>query len=176
MNTRIVAKLDTKDLNRAIKELEDYTIKLQSRLVDFASELAEIGIRVAKENTYVEVDENYRNMGDFILFEKNITLEDGNVVCVLSAIGREFIKRWQNGEALVNPLLMAEFGSGWRAIEGHQGSFPNQHLAFFHPWHWIDSSGQPHESYGSEPSRPLFKAKQEMENEILEVAYRVFSQ
>ena len=171
---KINARLNTSDIVSAIRQIEDYQIGLHRKAIEFTDELAKIGITIAKENTYVEVDDVYRNMGDLIVFEKETTIDGGDVVCLVTAIGKQYVKKWQNGEALVDPLLMAEFGSGWRAIDGHQGTFPNQHVAFFRPWHWIDSSGQPHESYGSEPSRPLFKAKQEMEKQILEVAYRVF--
>lgn len=166
--------LNSKDIRSAIKRIENYKIELQRKAIRFTDELAEIGITIAKENTFVEVDDEYGNMGDFITFQKETTVSGEGAVCILTAIGQQYVKRWQNGEALVNPLLMAEFGSGWRAIDGHQGTFPNQHVAFMRPWHWIDSKGVKHESYGSEPSRPLFKAKQEMEKQILEVAYRVF--
>ena len=172
---KINARLCTADLNNAISEIEKYAQELQSKAERFGSELAEIGITVARANTYVEVDDEYRNMGDAIEFSKEVVQEDGRVVTIITAIGKEYMKTWQNGSAMVNPLLMAEFGSGWRAIPPHQGEFPNQHVAFMRPWHWTDDNGTPHESYGSEPSRPLFKAVQEMERQILEVANRVFS-
>lgn len=170
----INARLNTADLNHAIKEIEQYALDLPVKAERFGAELAEIGITVARANTYVEVDDEYRNMGNAIEFRKEVVQEDGRVVTIITAIGEEYLKTWLNGSAMVNPLLMAEFGSGWRAIEGHQGTFPNQHVAFMRPWHWTDDSGQYHESYGSEPSRPLFKAEQEMVRQILEVAFRVF--
>ena len=69
---------------------------------------------------------------------------------------------------------MAEFGSGAYAIGGAQGTFPNQKHAMHPPWYWTDMSGKMHRSYGNEPSRPLYKAKLEMEQQITEVAERVF--
>ncbi len=167
--------LDAKEIGNAIKQLENYKTELENKAKLFVDKLADVGIRIAKENAYVEIDDTYRNMGDSILFQKNVTLENGDAVCLLVATGKEFIKYWKNGSAIVNPLLMAEFGSGWRAIEGHQGTFPNQHLAFFRPWYWTDSDGTRHSSYGSEPSRPMFKAELEMEKQIIEIAYEVFS-
>lgn len=172
----IKARLTPKDITKALNTVRWYENYLQYKLEQLVSELAEVGIVVAQDNTYVEVDNVYKNMGDFILFEKNVSKTKTGAECILIAVGKPYIKRWESGEALVNPLLMAEFGSGWRAIPPHQGEFPNQTHAEEHkPWFWVDMNGNRHSSYGSEPSRPLFKAKQEMERKIREVAERVFS-
>jgi len=170
------ARLNTRDITDTINRLKWYESHLQYKLEQFVSELAKVGIEVAKANTYVEVDDEYKNMGDAIEFTKSISGVDGVTTCILTATGIPFVKEWQGGSAQVNPLLMSEFGSGWRAIEGHQGTFPNQHVAFMRPWHWVDTSGTKHESYGSEPSRPLFKAVEEMRNQIQTVAAKVFSE
>ena len=171
---KINARLNTNDINYAIKQVENFKIGLQRKAVEFVTELAEIGIKVAQENTYVEYDEQYINMGDLITFTKDTVVDDTGAVCTLTATGQVYTKEWQGGAAQVNPLLMAEFGSGAKAIDGHRGTFPNQHVAFLNEWSWIDNSGQKHESRGSEPSRPLYKAKLEMESQIQTVAQRVF--
>ena len=171
---RINARLNTHDINNLIKQVEYFKIDLQSKLVDFVLELAEVGIQVAKANTYVEYDEQYINMGDMLEFSKETTVDDSGVVCTLTATGQLYTKEWKGGSAQVNPLLMAEFGSGAKAIDGHRGTFPNQHVAFLDSWKWTDNSGIVHESSGSEPSRPMYNARIEMENQIREVAERVF--
>ena len=82
---------------------------------------------------------------------------------------------WATGSAVVDPLLMAEFGSGQFAVEGHRGTFPNQKHAFDpNGWYWRDLSGELHHSRGITPTRPLYKAKEEMTQQIREVAERVF--
>lgn len=172
---KINARLNSRDITDALNKVRWYENYLQSKVEQFVSELAEVGITVAKANTYVEYDDEYKDMGDLLDFSKDITVGGGKTTCTLTVTGQVYTKTWQGGSAEVNPLLMAEFGSGWRAIEGHQGTFPNQHVAFMRPWHWTDSNGTPHESYGSEPSRPMFRAKEEMEKQIHEVAERVFS-
>ena len=173
---KIKVSLNSKDITDALNRVRWYESYLQWKIEQLVSELAEVGITVAKDNAYVEVDNAYKNMGDLILFEKNTSKTKTGAQCILVAVGKPYVKRWESGEALVNPLLMAEFGSGWRAIPPHQGTFPNQTHAEEHkPWFWVDMNGNRHSSYGSEPSRPLFKAKQEMERQIYEVAKRVFS-
>lgn len=175
MNYRFDARLNTRDIAGLIKKLEWYENQLQWKMEQFVSELAEVGITTAKANTYVEYDEQYINMGDLITFTKDINSVAGVTTCTLIAVGEPYTKEWQGGSAQVDPLLMAEFGSGANAIDGHRGTFPNQHVAFLESWKWTDNSGQVHESSGSVPSRPLFKAKQEMENQIRNIAERVFS-
>ena len=174
MKTRLEARLNTREINKLIQGVEDFKNELQMKLERFVSELADIGIQVAQNNTYVEVDDVYENMGDALVFTKAFDYTNG-ATCTLIVTGTPYVKDWKNGKVSVNPLLMAEFGSGWRAIPGHQGTFPGQKYAFRRPWYWIDSNGIKHSSYGSEPSRPLFKAVNEMRNQISTVAERVFN-
>jgi len=172
---RIDARLSTKSITEAINKVKWFQSNLQYRLEMFVSELADVGISVARANTFVEYDEQYINMGDLLEFSKSIESVDGSVVCTLTATGQVYTKEWAHGMAQVNPLLMAEFGSGANAIEGHRGTFPNQHVAFLESWKWTDNSGQVHESSGSVPSRPMLRAKEEMVNQIQTVAQRVFN-
>ena len=171
---RINARLNTRDITDAINKIKWYESYLQWKLEQFVSELADVGIEVAKANTYVEYDEQYINMGDLIDFSKTISSGSDEVVCTLTAQGQLYTKEWTGGSAQVDPLLMAEFGSGAKAIDGHRGTFPNQHVAFLESWKWTDNSGQVHESSGSVPSRPMLKAKQEMEQQIQLIAQKVF--
>ena len=172
---RINARLNTRDITDAINKIKWYQSRLQWKLELFVSELADVGIEVAKANTYVDYDERYINMGDLLEFTKPITTSPDGVVCSLTATGQLYTKEWEGGSAQVNPLLMAEFGSGKFAIDGHRGTFPNQKVAFLDSWKWTDNSGQVHESGGSQPSRPMLKAKEEMEQQIQAVAQRVFN-
>lgn len=176
MELKINARLNNRDIQSSILKLQWYLNRLEWKAEQFVSELADIGIQVAKDNTYVEIDDVYESMGDALVFTKDIQSDVDGATCTLIVIGEPFEKIWKSGKASVNPLLMAEFGSGWRAIPGHQGTFPNQKYAFRKPWFWVDSSGIKHSSYGSEPSRPLFKAVEEMRSQILSVAERVFKQ
>lgn len=176
MSLRIKAQADTNDINQAILNIEWYKSFIQWKLEQIVSELAEVGIKVIQENVKVEVDGTITDFGSMVTFQKDITGNNGEAICTLIVTGQPYIKEWENGEALVDPLLMAEFGSGAAAIGAAQGTFPNQKHANTPPWFWRDLQGESHMSYGNVPSRPLFKAKQEMETQIRDVVQRVFSQ
>ena len=175
---KINVRLNSKDISTAINQVEQYKVDLMAKLELFVSELADIGIRVAQENIKVEYDGDILNFGNFVTFQKDVSTGSEEATCILIAEGQPYIKEWIGGSALVNPLLMAEFGSGNYAIDGWKGSFPSP-TAKEHtekpPWFWKDVDGNTHKSYGNEPSRPLYKATVEMENQIREVAERVFS-
>jgi len=171
---KINAGLNTQDINDAINRIKWYKSFLQWKLEQFVSELAEIGIEVIQDNIKVEYDGEVRNFGDAVTFQKDIKGDDEAVTCVLIAEGHPYLKEWLTGSAKVNPLLMAEFGSGAWAIGAAQGTFPNQKHANHPPWFWRDMQGRAHMSYGNEPSRPMLKAKEEMEQQIREVANRIF--
>ena len=173
---KINARLNSRDITDTINKIEWFKSDLQRKLERFVLELADVGIEVVKANTFVEYDEQYINRGDLIEFSKLITVEGESVVCRLTAEGIPYTKEWKGGMAQVDPLLMAEFGSGKYAEPfGMRGKFPNQHVAFLDSWEWTDNSGITHESSGSVPSRPMLKAKEEMANQIRAVAERVFS-
>ena len=168
-------KVKTGDINVVFEHIETFKNQIQMKLERFVSELADVGISVIQDNIRVEYDGEVRNFGDAVLFQKDIQGDSETVTCILTAEGQPYLKEWLTGMAMVNPLLMAEFGSGAFAVGGAQGTFPNQTHAMNPPWFWRDSSGKAHMSYGNEPSRPMFKAKEEMERQIREVAERVFN-
>lgn len=172
---RINARLSTSSINNAIAQVEQFKRDLNAKLERFVSELADVGIEVVQDNIKVEYDGEVRNFGDAVTFQKEINGDNQAVTCVLIAEGHPYLKEWMEGSAMVNPLLMAEFGSGAYAVGAAQGTFPNQKHANHPPWFWRDMGGKMHMSYGNEPSRPLLKAKNEMENQIRDVAQRVFS-
>lgn len=174
---RINARLNSRDISNAIEQVEQFSKSLERKARRFVEELADVGIEVIEQNIKVEYDGEVRNFGDYVTFQKPVREEGGDVVCILTAEGQHYYKEWLGGSALVNPLLMAEFGSGEFAGE-HKGTFPSP-TAKAHtenpPWYWRDSSGLLHSSSGSEPTRPMLKAKEEMEKQIRAVAERVFS-
>lgn len=168
-------RVKTSDINVVLETIEKFENDIQAKLERFVSELADIGIEVIQDNIRVEYDGEVRNFGESVTFQKDISGDSEVVTCILTAEGQPYLKEWLNGSAMVNPLLMAEFGSGVFAVGGAQGTFPNQKHAMSPPWFWKDMGGKTHLSYGNEPSRPMFKAKEEMEKQIREVAERVFS-
>lgn len=176
---KIKARLTTRDIKDAIRQLGGFETELMAKVKYFESELADVGIEVIQDNIKVEYDGEVRNFGDRVTFQKQLTEDGRNITLILIAIGQPYEKQWIGGSALVNPLLMAEFGSGVFAVDGHKGTFPSD-TAKKHtdnpPWFWKDTDGRTHMSSGGRPSRPMLKAKNEMENQIHTVAERVFSQ
>lgn len=173
---KIDVNLSKTGISQAIRNIEWYKSYLQWKLERFTSELANVGIEIIQQNVKVEVDGVVTDFGSMITFQKDISVSEEITACTLITTGQPYIKEWETGEALVNPLLMAEFGSGVYAIGGAQGTFPNQKYANRPPWFWKDLQGITHMSYGNEPTRPLLKAVQEMEKQIHDIAQRVFSE
>ena len=176
---KINVRLNSREITECINKVKWYESNLRWKFEQFVTELAEVGIEVIQDNVKVEYDGEVRNFGDAVLFQKPIEWDgDGNVSCILTAEGIPYAKEWIGGSANVNPLLMAEFGSGVFAIDGHKGTFPSS-SAKFHtdnpPWYWRDTGGRLHRSTGNAPTRPMLKAKEEMKQQIAEVAQRVFS-
>lgn len=181
---RIEARLNTNDINNAIEQIDQFKKNLQAKLELFVTELAEIGIEVAKHNIIVEEDGQNIDRSGLVEFTKETNATDTGATCIVTALPTPYITQWKRSKegkdvltAQVNPLLMAEFGSGANAIEGHKGTFPSataKKNVAHGTWVWYDVNGNKHYSSGNVPSRPLYKAKLEMENQIREVAQRVF--
>lgn len=179
----ISGQLNTADITRMIKQLEDYNNELMRKCEELVNELADIGIRLAESRLSGIVDESTLIEGntaldfsDMVWFEKRIDPPLGDTVTgLIIPYSQPYIKTWQGGSAQVDPLLMAEFGSGNFAIDGHRGTFPNQKHADQDKWGWKEvGSDEIHWSSGVIPTRPIFYAVEEMRNEIDGVVARVF--
>ena len=125
---RLSLKLDTKSIEKTVKELEKYRDSLSSKSEQFINRLMDEGIKVA-----------YQHLGrytGYVEFTKEITNDGTHYVGVLiGENSKPFINTWKvkSGEKSVevNSILMAEFGSGWLAnviwdVSGvGQGTFPD---------------------------------------------------
>lgn len=170
--------LSEKSVNEAIRQLQQYKQEILKKCEQLASELADSGIEVGKNNT--------GNFGHYIIFSQKI--EPNNNGCTAIIVATEtgqIISQWQTSDGIktadVSPLLMAEFGSGWRAQphfdddRGGQGTFPDQTHAFdSEGWYWRDLEGNLHHSYGITPTMPMYKAYSYMEQNIINKAKEVF--
>lgn len=187
---KLTVHLSEKGMAELAKELEHYKKNtLRYKMKIFLDRLAENGITVASS-----LYDEYRN---YVFFEKKVTFNNGNCTAIivarkLSDVHREWFDKNGNvvGEADVNPLLMAEFGSGWKAVVrkgnskseyplaagvGGQGTFPNQEHAFDRQgWFWRDDKGELHHSYGEEPSAPMYNASVTMILTVKQIAKEVF--
>ena len=181
----IRVKLSVDSIDNAISKLEDYKERLQWKAEIFVQRLADVGINVAKQNILVEDNGVIVDRSNLVYFEKNLASSIDGAVCIIVPFSTPYISTWKkssNGDevlsAEVDPLLMAEFGSGANAIDGHKGTFPSataKENVAHGSWAWYDESGVKHISTGNTPSRPIYEAKEEIFKQIKLIATEVFS-
>ena len=174
----INVSLSESSIQGAIRQLQQYKQEILNKCEKLVSELADSGIEVGKSNT--------GNFGHYIIFSKKLQPNsNGCTAIVVATETGKIISQWQTSDGIktadVSPLLMAEFGSGWRAQphfdddRGGQGTFPEQTHAFdSEGWYWRDLEGNLHHSYGITPTMPMYKAYSHMEQNIINKAKEVF--
>lgn len=177
-NRTLKTNLSVSGIKSLQKQLEDYKKDLVSKCQEYVRRLAEIGIETAKHNT--------GNFGHYITFSvKTEPNKDGCTALMIATETGKIVSRWQTKDGIksadVSPLLMVEFGSGWRAenpmdVPGvGQGTFPDQSHAFDKEgWYWKDLDGNLQHSYGITPKMPMYNAYLAMEQKIFETAKDVF--
>ena len=175
-------KISLDGLDTVINALKDYEERLQWKCELLVQRLADVGINVAKQNILVEDNGLWIDRSNLVYFEKEYASSIDGATCIVVPFSSPYVSLWKKSKdgkeilsAEVDPLLMAEFGSGARAIEGHRGTFPNQKHAEEGAWAWYDQYGAKHVSSGGAPSRPILKAKEEIVQQIRLVAFEVFS-
>lgn len=117
---------------------------------------------------------------------------DNAAVVMYGAKKTDIVKKWFSGGGIetveIDPLLMEEFGSGYKAsniakkrnafkVAGvGRGTFtPNKGHAKDKDWSWTTLDGVHHKfSEETNPGQPLYNARREMKNDIKRVAERVF--
>lgn len=170
--------LSRKSIANLQRELRAYKDSLLANCRRFVEELAKEGIVIAENN-------NHPEFASDIGFKVELNPEkDGCVALMIGFPKRMVESEWvtKEGEksATVNPLLMAEFGSGFQAknpmdVPGvGQGTFPGQTHAFERQWSWMTADGKWHTSSGITPTMPMYKASLELPQKIADVARRVF--
>ena len=168
---------EKKSLTNAINVLETYKKALHDATKWIVESLLRYGIRMTEVTAGA--------YAGYILFETEVhDSEYGYVGALIAKDRSKFISRWMRKDgsivsAEVSPLLMAEFGSGkfaqveWDSMVGLVGqgkfTYPDQienHAFDSGGWRWMDTGGNWHHSYGSEPTMPMFKAWKEMMDNV----------
>lgn len=179
MSKKIVFELSHESIERAKHELLQYQNDINRKVEKFVSRLADVGIRVGEANV--------GKYGEYLTFSKDLILSNkGEVQEIIAMKSKGLITvEWNvkdgTHSAEINPLLMAEFGSGFIADEERgqkfgagQGTLNTYGHAFDSDgWFWVDSEGK-HRSWGEAPLEPMFKASQEMILSIRAIAKEVF--
>ena len=166
-------------IDKAVKVLEEYKQELTMKMETFVRKLLDVGIEAGIANSG-----QYAGM---IVFEKEVIAGSEDIEGVLIATdGNKIIREWKYKggikRAVVSPMLIAEFGSGWLSkvldnVEGvGQGTFPHQKHAY-DPigWFWETPDGKKHHSYGEAPVYPIHSAVLAMTFEINRIAKEVFN-
>ena len=182
MGKRVIEmELSTSSISAAIKELEAYKKELLAKTELFVKKLADLGVDVAEHNG--------GEYGSLLMFKAELNPDKYGCTSFVIGESKDYIVReWRSREtpggwktALVDPLLMAEFGSGFKAenplgVDGvGQGTFPDQKHAFDEAgWYWKTRDGIVHHSTGESPSHPMFSASVEIMNKVNQVAKEVF--
>ena len=169
------------------KGFRNYKRTLANRCDQFVRRLAEEGFAVAivnKEAIGTVKDEDDTSYGRYIKFEVRHSITATGAEGYLAGVPQMLYAVWVNQEGIqirqVNPLLMAEFGSGQFADDSHfkigmgRGTFPGQKHANEDYWQWQDLAGEWHDSSGIQPTAPMWKADVEMKKQILSIARQVF--
>lgn len=196
MEKIIRGELSDKGIQKIIDELELYEREIYTKCKKFCEIMADKGIEIAKGVT--SQDKNY---GKYIAFSKEFERNDHVATIYIVAkptemLDRSYVISTSEIFAEVNPLLMAEFGSGWEAknyadLDGvGQGTFPGQIHAFDpEGWWWVDyerydengkegielSDGRyKHHSMGESPSMPMWSTVIGLVFEIDDAIKRAF--
>jgi hypothetical protein len=191
--------LDSNQLYNLADELQRYAEKYEAKVQIFLERLADLGISVAKQHE-----------GDFagyIAYSKEFEFGgEKQTVYMLASDSQLIPKAWyvspksaEIREESINPLLMAEFGSGHEAIKaegeaaglGGQGTLNTYGHAFdADGWYWWSDSSDTetgdeikavskkgrfkHHSRGVPPSRPLHEAVKACLAQVEGIAQEVF--
>lgn len=186
MSKHIVCTISkSESIDKAIKFFEDYLNTIEEKNKEFINRLMDVGIATAENNT--------GEYAGYITFSKELNpTEDGCEGILIATNGKRLVRQWKYKGGIksveVNPLLMAEFGSGWLAhvmstqdyrsneLGVGQGTFPGQTHAFDkNGWFWETPDGEKHHSYGEKPTYPMYSAVTAMLFEVNRIAKEVFS-
>lgn len=169
---KIKIQLSQGSIQDAREQLSSIDGFLKDKIRQLVEELAEIGVQVAESNTG-----EYRDA-----IKLDVSVQDtatGSIATITMSDKYKIIREWRyrggTKKAEVSPSMMAEYGSGQFAVEGHRGTFPGQKHAWENEWHWTTLDNVYHKSSGEHPLRPMYFAWEKLQDKgtILEVAKRV---
>lgn len=154
---------DTKSIDRAIKNLEEYEKDLDRKAEELCERLAQMGALYAEWNFGGVL---YAGDTDYSISVERI---DANTYAILAS-----------GKT----VLLMEFGAGVRHGYGHPlaeqfgmgpGTYPDAKGHWDDPqgW-WFGEKGNWTHTYGNSPGMPMYNAAKDLRKEILEVAQEVF--
>lgn len=189
--------LDANEMYNLADELNKYAEKFEAKVNTLLSRLADLGISVAQANGGV--------FGGYIVYSKKFEDSDGEKTVYMMAKDSTVITNtWyvsstssEPRQEAINPVLMAEFGSGYYAIEatgeakglGGRGTLdsPYGHAKDSKGWWWwsdtptrdgelqkVKDGRYLFHSDGLPPSRPLHNAVKACIEQVEGIVQEVF--
>ena len=169
----IKVELDISSIDKAISELETYKEKLNSKLKSLIDELVQGGVTVA--NVAVSSTRGDSTPGTI---SYNLDAENNIVSATIDFSGQD--------------VLFIEFGAGIAYNTGEQhpkaaelgygvGTYPSEHPPnrAINPGFWYyrkeDDPDRPYRSIGTEASMPLYKAAENIRNNLIMKAIEEFA-
>lgn len=187
MKTVIDATLNTNSITDAIKKIDDHRIELLAKFDIFVNRLASEGVSTLQGYNL--------KFGKYIYFYSTINVNGNLITAEIVMKAEQMIKaEWLQADgsvksADVNPVLMEEFGSGFKTAELHaqksnkfsgmtlggQGTFPNQtHANDEGGWWYRDIDGDWHHSLGFQATSPLLNTVYDLRMKIRQIEIEVF--
>ena len=188
--------LDANELQRVADDLRKYAEEFKAKVRLFFEACADHGIMIA---TMHEGD-----FAGYIVYSKKFEEQGGEYTVYIAASDTPIHRAWYTSatggkmkEAYISPLLMAEFGSGFKAlteipagVNAGQGTLNTYgHANQPSGWSWWSSDASDQEgatminskggrwlfhSTGTPPSRPLHNAVQSLINDVEGIAIGIF--
>ena len=162
MSKTIQVELDNKSIDKAIKELRQYSAWVQKKEDELRSRLAMLGATVASIRFSRAI---YNGSNDV-----SVRVDDTGSVAVIYAEGESvaFIEFGSGIKYGYGHPLAGEFGFGpgtWSDGDEGKGHWDNEHG-------WWYGSGQ--HSYGNPPAMALVKARDAIVEQVTDIAREVF--
>lgn len=177
--------LKSGSIQRVQRELRAYKERLKEQEAEFVNRLADIGVNVARLNV--------NGQGDY--GAEDVEIKPISAVVNFSVEGHEVTAKIEMSSTpkvtkegrVFYPHLAVEFGAGIYYNNGNANpyaselgmgvnTFNDDSDAAIDPGYWWyrDENGNPHLSYGTEATMPMYKASLEIIQNIQSIAREVF--
>ena len=174
--TIAVNLFDSKSIQSAIKQIEQYRDDLPRKCQEICRRLSEEGVRVA------DAAINSVPIGKTITLTTDINPSKMGCQAIMKMTGRE--TRTEDGRIFYTALAI-EFSAGVRyasTASPHAsdfgmgtGTFPDsKHSWQMDGWYYLGDDGKWHHSFGVQASHPLYSAGMEMRQKIDSIVKEVF--
>ena len=157
---------DVRSIDRAIKQLEDYSKGLNEKAKRLCERLADMGAWYAEWN-FSNVAWTYSGTVDYAITVDRIS--DSQYIVKAGGEGVLFLEFGAGITLGYGPPLDELLGMG-------PGTYPNAKGHWDDPngWWYKDEDGTKHKTFGNAPGMPMYNAAQDLRKEILKVAREVF--